>query len=261
MDANRPLQIVSTDIDQSKYTHDSAVAMRTMFPDQDDQTIARFLIARNGNVEKASVLLKEDVEWRAANLPVYKQSCLNEIAKGKLYLHGTDKEGHPLLIWRVRFNFPKERDVDEMGRMVLWWLNQAVERMTPDKSKVTVLMDRSGFTQENSDMEFMRHMSPIMQNHFPERMHRVVVYPSGFVFYGLWNIAKWFLDPVTQQKVKPVLLLAGVQEYIEDEFIPVEMGGTCTYQFNHEDYSDPVSKVDGSSTASAETAAASPVSA
>jgi hypothetical protein len=61
------------------------------------------------------------------------------------------------------------------------------------------------------------------QSNFPERVHRVIVYPSGFVFYGIWNIVKWFLDPVTQAKVQPMLALSGVQQYIDDEYIPKDL--------------------------------------
>lgn len=49
------------------------------------------------------------------------------------------------------------------------------------------------------------------------------MYPSGFVFYGIWNIVKWFLDPVTQGKVQPMLALSGVQQYINDEHIPRDL--------------------------------------
>lgn len=34
-----------------------------------------------------------------------------------------------------------------------------------------------------------------------ERLHRTIIYPSGFVFYGIWTVAQMFLDPVTRDKV------------------------------------------------------------
>ncbi len=50
-----------------------------------------------------------------------------------------------------------------------------------------------------------------------------MLFLGGFVFYGVWNMIKWFLDPVTQAKVQPMLALSGVQQYIDDEFIPRDM--------------------------------------
>ncbi len=172
------LEITSTDIDSSKFTIESFNQMKEQFPLESDETIARFLIARNGIVDKASVLLANHIEWKKTNLPVLKSSCINEIRKGKMYLHGCDLEGHPLLIYRVRMNLPRERDIEEMGRMSLWWLFLSLRHLPPDKTKITLLFDRSDFKSENSDIEFMQHLTPLFQAHFPERLHRVIVYPS-----------------------------------------------------------------------------------
>jgi len=231
--------IRSTDIDQSKFGNDEFQQMKAAFPEETDEVLVRFLIARNNNVAKASEMLAAHIEWRRANWPILKSSCLNEISKGKAYVHGFDKEGHPLLIYRVRFNVASDRDVDEMGRMVMFMLATAVNAMPDDKSKFTILFDRTGFEQKNSDIEFMRHLTPIMQNNFPERVHRVIVYPSGFIFYGIWNIVKWFLDPVTQAKVQPMLALSGVQQYIDDEYIPQDLGGKCDFSFDPDLFPDP----------------------
>ena len=70
-------------------------------------------------------------------------------------------------------------------------------------------------------------------------MHRAIIHPTGLVFYGLWNVIKWFLDPVTQSKVAPVIYQSGVASYIDPEHIPVHLGGTSDYEFNHEHFSDP----------------------
>jgi hypothetical protein len=58
------------------------------------------------------------------------------------------------------------------------------------------------------------------------------------VFYGIWNVAKWFLDPVTQQKVAPERYVSGVQQYIDEQYIPARMGGKSTYEFKLDDFPD-----------------------
>jgi len=104
-----------------------------------------------------------------------------------------------------------------------------------DKSKATILIDRTDAGMQNSDMEFVRALSSVFQNNHPERLFRAVVYPSGIVFYTIWNLIKWFLDPVTQHKVQPVLTSAGVTEFIDAQFVPKWMGGTCEYEFSADD--------------------------
>lgn len=231
--------ITSTDIDQTKFGIEEFNQMKEQFPAESDETLARFLIARNNKKDKAAELLVQYLFWKSTSWPVLKSSCLTEINKGKIYVHGKDKEGHPLLIYRCRFNNSSDRDIEEMGRMVCFWLATAVKAMPADKSKLTVLFDRTDFESKNSDIEFVKHMTPILQNNFPERVYRVIVYPSGFVFYGVWNMIKWFLDPVTQAKVQPMLALSGVQQYIDDEFIPRDMGGACDFEFDPDLFPDP----------------------
>lgn len=66
-----------------------------------------------------------------------------------------------------------------------------------------------------------------------------MIYPTGLVFYGLWNVIKWFLDPVTQAKAAPVIYQSGVQSYIDPEHIPKHMGGESEYEFDHAHFEDP----------------------
>lgn len=196
-----------------------------------DDDLARFIIARNGNLEKAKTLLAAHIAWRSATLPINMTSCLTEFNKGKVYLHGVDKQGHPVVVYRSKLQIPSDRNLDEMLKMCVWWAERVISLLPDDKSKVTILVDRSDSGMQNSDMEFVRAMAGVFQNNYPERLCRAIVYPSGLIFYTIWNLIKWFLDPVTQDKVKPVLTLAGVQEFIADEFIPLHMGGQSDYSF------------------------------
>jgi len=232
-----------------RFKVEDLVALRDSFTsaeregaDFSPDTLARFLIARNGNVDKAKTLLVEHLAWRRATLPVLKSSCLNEFTKGKMFVHGVDKEGHPLIIYRAKLQVPSERDMDEMLRMCTWWAEKVISMLPPDKSKATILVDRSDASLTNMDFEFVKAMAGIFQNNYPERLYRAIIYPSGIVFYTFWNLIKFFLDPVTQHKVQPVLTLAGVQEFIDDECIPSHMGGKSKYEFDpaNDQWADPL---------------------
>lgn len=109
-------KINSTDIDFSKVPIQKFRAFKSKFPDEMDETLARFLIGKAMDIEKATEQLQGHIEWRSLNWPIKKSSCLNELATGKLYSYGVDKDGRPLIIFSPRFNFPKQRDVKEMVR-------------------------------------------------------------------------------------------------------------------------------------------------
>ena len=44
---------------------------------------------------------------------------------------------------------------------------------------------------------------------------------------------------MTQAKASPVVYLSGVQQFIDDGYIPERLGGTSSYEFDHEHFSDP----------------------
>jgi hypothetical protein len=219
--AHRLGDVTSKDIDTTKISPGNFVAMKATFPDIDDSTIARYLLARNNDLQKATDLLSKAAAWRAKRLPVLKQDCAEEVAKGVMYAHGTDKEGRPLLIVHVAKHDPANRDVERCAKAAMWWMEHMIKLLPPDKSKYTILVDRSG--SSNSDIEFTRQFSKLFQDQHPERLYRAIVYPSGVVFWSLWNVVKWFFDPVTRSKVAPVVYFNGVQEFIDDEHIPASM--------------------------------------
>jgi hypothetical protein len=97
--AMAPADFKSTDISnlRSRFTDEAFDAMKKEFPDQDDEDIARFLIARNGDVSKAAPFLQKHLSWRAENLPLKANSFYREYVKGKIYIEGCDIKGHPLI--------------------------------------------------------------------------------------------------------------------------------------------------------------------
>jgi hypothetical protein len=226
------ISILSKDIlafQNKKYTSGNIIKLRSTFPGFSDEDLARFLIARNDNLGKASEMLAAHVAWRASNLPIYKESCLGEILKGKVYVYGTDKEGHPLVHFRPRLNDMETRDVDEMGRMALWWCEVIFSQIPPHLSKATLLVNRTG-GENNADVPFIRLLAGVFQANHPERLHKAIIYPSGMVFWVLWNMLKYLADPVTQAKVSPLMWFSGVQELVDDKFIPREIGGESDYE-------------------------------
>ena len=225
------INIVSKDIlchMNKKFYSTSILKLRDKFPGFSDEDYARFLIARDGIIEKAEEMLKAHVAWRASNLPIYKESCLGEILKGKVYVHGTDKEGHPLVHFRPKLNDADTRDVEEMGRMALWWCEVIFKQIPPSFSKATLLVNRTG-GESNADVPFIRLLAGVFQANHPERLYKAVIYPSGVVFWVLWNMLKHLADPVTQAKISPVLWQSGVKDTVPDEFIPKEIGGLSEY--------------------------------
>jgi hypothetical protein len=179
--------VESTDIDLKRIPLRIFQEMKRRFPSETDETIARFLLGKRCSVEEASEQLSGYTEWRKNNLPITKMSCLTEFKVGKLYAYGFDKDGHPLIIFTPRLNFPKERDVNEMvtflfsfalssclnnltnlfvsqALMFLWWMQYAISILPSNKSKFTVLINRIGSARKNIDPDLSKVLSKVFQD-------------------------------------------------------------------------------------------------
>ena len=229
---------IGPDLDAKKYTPAQFAEMKATFPDHDTKTLARFLIARNGDTSKSIPLFRDHLAWKTESWPVLKTSFMNEFKHGKSYVKGQDKEGHPLILFHTHLHNPLDRDMNELLRMSVFTFETALRQMPDNNSKVTVLINRTK-AGSGADIEFARTLTTMLANNYPERLCRTIVYPSSVVFYGIWQVVQIFLDPVTRAKVKPVMYLAGVQEFIEDKYIPKDMGGDCEYQFDEKDFPNP----------------------
>jgi hypothetical protein len=93
-------------------------------------------------------------------------------------------QGHPLLVFHAALHNPKTRDLDDTNRMFLFWMQHALAALPDNKTKFTVLIDRTGAGMGNQDIEFVKVLNATWQDNFPERVCRLVVYPTGMVFYG-----------------------------------------------------------------------------
>lgn len=215
--------IFSTDINVTNYG--ALKQLKSLFPNEPDEVLARFIIARNYDVEKAAAQLEKHISWRSKAFPISKSANMKEISTGKAYIHGTDKDGHPLIVMNVKLFNARERDLNEQIQMSLWWLQVVTSPpfMPPNKSKFSLLVNRVDSGANNIDLESDKAVLSLFQDNFPERLHRAIVYPSNLLFVMVWNIIRFFIDRVTQEKVKLVMTLPGVQEFIDDEFIPVSM--------------------------------------
>lgn len=157
--AESTLSIKSADIDRNKFTEKNIIVMRTAFPGLDDDTLARYLIARNNDLDKAMEQLNRALAWKLAHYPILKESCIKEIRTGKIYIRGTDKEGRPLMIFRTRFSNPSDRDIEETAKMIVWFGEHLSRRMPSNMSKYTLLIDRTNHKAENTDTELMKALS------------------------------------------------------------------------------------------------------
>ena len=68
--------------------------------------------------------------------------------------------------------------------------------------KVVTVMDFKGWSLRNAaPMKTSRATLSILQNHYPERLHRFLLLNVPTIFSVFWNAIRPFIDPVTRAKV------------------------------------------------------------
>lgn len=210
--------------------------LQSQFPQEHPYTIERFLIARNYNVEKATLMLQNHIEWRAANLPVSREEVLTEGQRGILMIKGKSKLGYQIMTARGRMQRPKERNLEEMLRGGIYLVEKALDefgdkRDTPE-AKFVLVFDRTNSDRSHVDTEFWKQMAHIVQDNYPERLDKILVYPANILFRSIWAVFKWFIDAKTRNKLVMLGNESQLQGYIDRSQLLRNLGGKLDDTFN-----------------------------
>eukprot|EP00944_MAST-04C_sp_MAST-4C-sp1_P008153 g8153.t1 len=221
------------------------------FLSEQNETLCRFLRARNYDVDKAFELYQKAVKIReelGADKILEKRDS-NEIIwqNGTPHYHyGHDKLGRPFYIElsglvRVgkllepagpltREDF-KHRHVVHMEYMARR-ISDAKKRHGAHVSQLTQIMDLQGLSMfgDSRGMTLFRDAIDIDQNAYPEYLGNLFLINAPFIFRGMWSVIKGWVDPKTAKKF--IVLGSDYREtllkYIDEDSLPVQYGGTCT---------------------------------
>ena len=173
------------------------------------------------------------MEWRKS-LPApaeLKRLGANEIAKGKFYMRGHDREGRRTMYWRTERNDPKVRSLEEMKASLYYWCHVFEHQMdgAKDGSTCALVIDRVNNTL---DMAILKAMIPVLQVHFPERVSKIYVAPAGLALRLVFNVISPLLNSQVREMVNMVPTCEALQQYVAPEQLPVRMGGRDEWEFD-----------------------------
>jgi len=169
---------------------------------------------------------------REENLPVCRDSCLEELQKGRFYMHGHDREGRPVLYFTLAGHDPQQKDMPQILQSLVYVIGQALEKMPTGVEDLTIVFDTRNTTSKNTDSEFLGELLHLFRDHYPERLHHMLVTPVGFFQRGLWNFLSHFLDHHRVSRVVMVPKIEGLLEYITPEQLLSTHGGKNHWMFD-----------------------------
>jgi hypothetical protein len=226
---------------RSKCTSSPSIvrALQKKFYELAEADILRHLIICDGDYELTVSHLKMWMLWRQNTFASPEMPRNTTAGPGCwFYVHGCDVHGHPLLIFTTRMQDSKTRNIDESLRWFTYMLEMAVQRLPPHLEQVTVLVNRLGMSQR-VDFELAKQLIPIYEKYYPHRVHKLLVYPVSPTLRTILGLIKRLSGKLSEY-VEFVSSLDALREVVPDEFIPSELGGSCSYVFDSADYPAPV---------------------
>lgn len=189
--------------------------MRRKFPQETDNTLRRFCVARNFNLENASNMLTKHLQWRQENLPVMYDSCAKEIDKEIFTHRGFDKCGRPIFLYHGSRNDPNTNETSQVIQAVIFALETAFAAADSNESdgKAIIIFYLNKGSQ--FDPNLIRCFANTMSDNYPERCFKALIFPGTQLAFTLWNLVKYFFDQRTREKVM---------------IVPRELQGRCVFE-------------------------------
>jgi len=193
----------------------------------------RFLVARSGVHEDACRQLRDTLVWRAQTLPIDRESCLGELRKGKFFHHGFDMEGRPVLAFQAQLHDPKDTDLEEITRMMIYIVEQALgSGNSHNQTKFVFLLYAPRGSQ--MDVRLVRTVVKLFQDYYPERMCKLFIFPIGPLVKWFFGLVAMFLDPGLRAKIE---LVQGreppeLKEVIPQDNLLRKWGGIDNWEFD-----------------------------
>ncbi|XP_059633412.1 uncharacterized protein LOC132276145 [Cornus florida] len=172
--------------------------------DVDDFMIRRFLRARDLDIEKASSLLLNYLSWRQAFIPngfISTSEISNELAQKKIFMQGLDKMGRPIVVAFGSQHKPSKGSLEEFKRFVAYTLDKICARMPRGQEKFVCIADLEGWGYSNSDIRGYLAALSILQDCFPERLGKLFIVHSPYMFMTAWKAVYPFIDNKTKKKI------------------------------------------------------------
>ncbi|CAI0463728.1 unnamed protein product [Linum tenue] len=155
----------------------------------DDLMLRRFLRAREMDIEKASALFLKYLSWRHSFIPsgsILDADIPNELAQQKLYMQGHDKQNRPIVVAYGAKHKPQKSTLEELK---------------PGQEKFMAIADLQGWGYTNSDIRGYLAALSILQDCYPERLGKVFMVHSPYIFMTAWKVIYPFIDPKTKKKI------------------------------------------------------------
>ena len=193
-----------------------------------DDMCARFLIARNGNVNAARAMYDRWISFRT-------EYQLDEIHTGEIsgminkkvaYWRGKDHLNRPCCIVIPRRNWPKSPPT-EIIRFTMHLLNEGVTRADDPKTnnpggQLSIIYDRTGMTMKQFDYKLfgiVRKIVDMIQICYAERLGVIYILGANWFYHKMFAVISILLTKKTKSKIKLLSKHTELLEWFDEDMV------------------------------------------
>ncbi|KAL6867394.1 hypothetical protein ACP4OV_015418 [Aristida adscensionis] len=161
-----------------------------------DACVQRFLRSRGDSVKKAAKHLRAVLSWRenvgADHIMADEFSA--ELADGVAFVAGHDDDGRPVVVFRIKQDYPKFHSQKSFVRLLVFTLEVAVACMSRFVDQFVLLFDASFFRSASAFLNLLMGTLKIVADYYPGRLHRAFVIDPPSLFSVLWKGVRPFVE-------------------------------------------------------------------
>lgn len=170
--------------------------------EEQSRRLLRWLRSENFNPQAAFVQLHDHAKWwQDYKMDDFLQTDeLDET--GPFFVCGEDRDGRPTVIARPCAHRSTSREESILAaRRCVYTFQRCIERMPPEIESATIIYDMVSLSRKNLDLVFAQEVSAAFTDHFPGRLHRIIIINSHWTMSFFWLAISPLLHPVVKSKI------------------------------------------------------------
>lgn len=107
---------------------------------------------------------------------------LDYVHDGIMFSRGKDVDGKAVFIFRSRLYTRGSRDLDEMKRVFIYWLERCIREANDDY--ITFMFELTDAGLSNVDMDLTKYIITTLKSYYPYSLNYILVYDLPWILNG-----------------------------------------------------------------------------
>ncbi|XP_055840563.1 motile sperm domain-containing protein 2-like isoform X2 [Episyrphus balteatus] len=202
--------------------------------------VEKYLIHNDLDMKLSLQLLWDILVWRknfGVNEINESNIRMDYLNQGLVFPRNRDKDGKTLLIFKAKLHVKGSKDMKELMRVVVYWIERVLAEN--DEDKMSAFFDMQGTSVGNVDMDLIKNIIEIFKL-YPLPLNYILIYELPWLLNAAFKIIKQLMPPKAVEVMK-FLNPKNVSEFVDDNNRLACWGGNDNYTFSFQPAQQKVS--------------------